>query len=481
MYNHKTKIICTIGPASESPEIIKSLILGGMDVARINFSHGTHKTNLNAAQNVKNLREELNRPVALLMDTKGPEIRTMTLPEGGVELSAGQRFTLTTREVEGTNEIVSVSYAGLPVCVSRGTRILLDDGLIELVVDQKSQTDVETRVMNSGFLGNRKSVNLPGITTDMPYMDAKDMIDLRCAYDNDFDFVALSFVRSAQDVISVREYLSSIGPSRMELIAKIENEEGVRNAAEIISEADGLMVARGDLGVEIPMEEIPMVQKQLIKLCRTAGKKVITATQMLESMVQNPRPTRAEVTDIANAIYDGTCAIMLSGETSAGRYPVESLETMVKIAEKTERSINYKKRFSSFVGDFGQNITTAIGHATCTTAHDLGAEAIVAVTLKGDTARMVSRFKPQTKIVGVTPLEKTYMQLSLCWGVTPLLTEYIESQEELFQDAVTKTQQANLARDGDLIIITGSAHARSGITNALQVHVLDAPTCQFAT
>jgi len=443
-----------------------------MDVARINFSHGSPQQNLEKAETIKRVREELGRPVALLLDTKGPEIRITTLERKSEELFAGQLFTLTVRQVAGTNEMVSVTFDGLPSRVEVGTRILLDDGLIELEVEQVTQTDIVCRVLNGGVLGERKSVNLPGIVTNMCYMDDKDRADIKFAFDHDFDYIALSFVRSASDVAMVKNYLSELGNSRLGLIAKIENAEGVRNADEILREVDGIMVARGDLGVEIPFEDIPIVQKSLINRCCSAGKKVITATQMLESMIRNPRPTRAEVTDIANAIYDGTSAIMLSGETATGKYPVESLETMVRIAKKTEASIRYKKQLDNCTGDFGKNITTAICHATCTSAHDLGAVAIVAVTLNGVTANMVSRFRPNVQIAAVTPLVKTYMQLALCWGVTPLLTEYKESPEELFRDAAAKVSQAGIAGDGDLIVITGSSHTHTGFTNALQVHIL---------
>ena len=474
MYIRRTKIVCTIGPASESPEILRQLITGGMNVARINFSHGSHESHLVLTENIKKLRGELGVPVGLLADTKGPEIRVKKFAESPVTLTAGERFTLTTREVDGSNEIVSVTYSDLPKILVQGNKILLDDGLIELQVEDITATDIGCRILNGGPLSNRKSINLPGINTNMPYMDEQDMLDIKFAYDNDFDFLALSFVRSAKDLILVKNYLDTLGPNRLDLIAKIENAEGVDNIDEIIRESNGIMIARGDLGVEIPFEELPSIQKLLIKKSYTAGKRVITATQMLDSMMRNPRPTRAEVTDIANAIYDGTSAIMLSGETAAGKYPLESLKTMRKVAEQTEKSINYKQRFEESPPVIvGKNITNAISHATCSTAHDLGAAAIVTVTRNGSTARMISRFRPATPIVASTPSEKTYLQLTLNWGITPLLTEFVDSPDSLFKIAAEQTMQAGIAKEGDLIVITGSASfSASSITNSLQVHVL---------
>jgi len=472
MYLRKTKIVCTIGPASENPDMLKKMIDGGMNVARLNFSHGSHENHFILAEHIKRMRAELDCPVGLLADTKGPEIRIKKFRESPVKLTGGDTFTLTTRQVEGDETIVSVTYNDLPKVIARGDRLLLDDGLIELVAEEITCTDITCRVLNGGLLFDKKSVNLPGIKTNMPYMDEQDKADIKFAYDNDFDFVALSFVRTAKDIIQVKNYLEELGPSRLELIAKIENAEGVDNIDSIIREADGIMVARGDLGVEIPFEELPAIQKMLISKCYTAGKKVITATQMLESMVRNPRPTRAEVTDIANAIYDGTSAIMLSGETAAGKYPLESLETMQKIAEQTEKSIDYTQRFLIHEDGVGKNITNAISHATCATAHDLGAVAIVAVTRNGSAGRMISRFRPQTPIVVSTPLAKTYMQMALCWGVIPLLSEFMDSPDALFKSAADQVMQSGIAKDGDLIVITGSSSSVSNITNSLQVLVL---------
>ncbi len=473
MYIRKTKVVCTIGPASSPPEVMRALILGGMNVARINFSHGTQEEHLTRVTDLKKLRSELDKPVALLADTKGPEIRIKTFKEGSVKLDAGQSFTITTKEVEGTDKIVSVSYNNFPKVVKKGARIMIDDGLIELRAEAVNDTDVICNVVNGGFLSDRKSINLPGTKTNMPYMDESDKIDIKFAYDNDFDYIALSFVRSPDDVIMIKEYLAQFGPARCELIAKIESREGVENIDAILREADGIMVARGDLGVEIPFEELPPIQKMLIKKCYTAGKKVITATQMLESMTYNPRPTRAEVSDIANAIFDGTGAIMLSGETAAGKYPVESLTTMVKIAEQTEKSIDFRERSEAIKSGMSVNITNAISHAACTTAYDLGAAAIAAVTLNGNTARMVSRFRPATVIAAITPHKKTYMQMALCWGVVPILSEMLHSSDEIFKAAAELTKKSGLAKEGDLIVITGSSSAESNITNALQVYIID--------
>jgi pyruvate kinase len=453
--------------------MLRKLILGGMNVARMNFSHGTHEGHLQVANAVKQLRAELDRPVALLLDTRGPEIRTGVFEAGKVELRPGQVFTLTTEAVEGTPERVSVTYADLPAHVGKGTRILIDDGLIELRAEKVTDTEISCRVINGGILGSRKGVNLPGIDTHMPYMDEKDKQDLRFAYENDCDFIALSFVRSAQDVRMVKEFLAELGPPRSELIAKIENAEGVENADAIIREADGLMVARGDLGIEIPFEELPEIQKRLIKRCYTAGKKVITATQMLESMIHNPRPTRAEVTDIANAIHDGTSAIMLSGETATGKYPAECLEAMNKIAVQTEKSIDYKEQFTHYVADSGHNITNAISRATVASAHDLGATAIVAMSIGGKTARMISRFRPEPPIVSVSPLAKTVWLMAMSWGVIPLLGESKETPDENMKDAIARVKDAGLAGICDLLVISGSTSPEIKFTNSIQVHVIE--------
>lgn len=468
----KTKIVCTIGPASEQAETLRQLILAGMNVARLNFSHGSHEEHGKRVENIKQLREELKLPVALLLDTRGPEIRIRSFRDGKVTLTEGQTFTLTSREVEGDAEIVSITFPQLVEQAKKGQIILLDDGLIELQTESVTDTDIVCSVKNGGELSGNKGVNLPGLSVNMPFLNSRDKLDLEFAYDNDFDFVALSFVRSATDVLEARHYLSRLGKNDIELIAKIENAEGVDNIDDIIRVSNGIMVARGDMGVEIPFEELPHIQKTLISKCYTAGKKVITATQMLESMVRNPRPTRAEITDVANAIYDGTSAIMLSGETASGKYPLEALRTMVKIALETERNINYEMTFAALKPNLNNNVTNAISHATCTTAQDLGAEAIIAVTRGGSTARMISRFRPKTSIIAITPNQRTYRQLALSWGVTPILNTYKETPEELFSDAAALVSGAGLAKDGDLIVITGSSSIAANATNTLQVHII---------
>ncbi len=469
----KTKIVCTIGPACESEEMLREMILAGMNVARINFSHGSHEEHLVKINRIKKLRTELGRPVALLLDTKGPEIRTKKLENKTVSLVTGQDFVLTNKDIVGNDQKVSITFAALPEYVKAGTTILLDDGLIELSVKSVTASDIVCTVKNDGVLGENKGMNLPGTHINMPFLNDRDKNDILFGIANNFDFIALSFVRSAQDVLEARHFIERQGPSTIELIAKIENSQGVENIHSIINTSNGIMVARGDMGVEIPFEELPHIQKTIIRACFTSGKKVITATQMLESMIQKPRPTRAEITDVANAIYDGTSAIMLSGETASGKYPLDALKTMVKIAEKTESNINYNiqgNRYSQL--SLINNITNAISHATCTTAQDLNAAAIVAVTRSGASARMISRFRPLTPIIAVTPTASTYHQLSLSWGVYPVMNEYQENALELFKDALDKVISNGYVKNGDLIVITGSSEQHVGTTNTLQVHVI---------
>ncbi|MCL2407360.1 MAG: pyruvate kinase [Defluviitaleaceae bacterium] len=467
----KTKIVCTIGPASQSPDMLREMINAGMNVARLNFSHGTHEDHLEVINNIKQIRKEMGQPVAILLDTKGPEIRLKTFEDGIIELHAGDEFTLTTRDVPGTRSIVAVSYEHLPRNVQPGTLIMVDDGLIELKAVTVTNTDIICAVVVGGELSNRKGVNLPGVSVDMPFISEKDKADLRFAYEHDVDYIALSFVRSAEDVLQTKSYLASFGLPRSQLISKIENAEGVNNIDEIIRESDGIMVARGDMGVEIPFEDLPKIQKDLIQKCYSAGKRVITATQMLESMIKSPRPTRAEITDIANAIHDGTSAIMLSGETAKGDYPILCIQTMVKIAEATEASINYKARFSS-LKKYDTNITNAISYATCSVAHDLDAVAILALTANGTAARLISRYRPASKIIAVTPNEKTYYQMALSWGVTPVLGELHHSPETMRKAAIDKILAKKLAKEGELIVITGSSTSLAAVTNTLQVEVL---------
>ena len=468
----KTKIVCTIGPASESLETMRQMILAGMNVARLNFSHGSHEEHKIRVDRLKALREELNVPLAIMLDTKGPEIRIGRFKDGGVTLKEGDTFTLTTSPREGDQDGAFINYDKLPQYVKPGNIIMLDDGLIGLTVLSVDGGNIVCRVENSGPLSSSKSVNLPGVDIDMPYLSDQDRADIVFAVENELDYIALSFVRSAQDVMDVKRFLAQQGESGIELIAKIENRSGIAHIGEIIRLSAGIMVARGDMGVEIPFEELPHIQKQLITRCYSAGKRVITATQMLESMVRNARPTRAEITDVANAIYDGTSALMLSGETANGKYPVETIRTMAKIAERTEEFIDYRGLFNAAQPNLDKSVINAISHATCTTAHDLNAAAIVTVTRTGSTARMVSRFRPATPIVAITPNPRTYRQLALSWGVTPLMNDYKVSSRELFLDAAKKVQEASLAHDGDIIVVTGSSDRVGEITNTLQIHVL---------
>ncbi|MBR2988411.1 MAG: pyruvate kinase, partial [Clostridia bacterium] len=416
----KTKIVCTLGPATDDYSTLKKLIRAGMSVARLNMSHGTHEEHTKRMDMVKKARKELGLPVAILLDTRGPEIRIKTFENGKIELNEGDNFTLTTNEVEGNDKQVSVTYADMPKHLKKGDTVLLNDGMIELTVDGVTESDVHCSVINGGELTNRKSINLPGIEIDMPYLSDADRVDIEFAVKSDADYIALSFVRSADDVRQVRNLLALTGGENIQLISKIENRQGVNNANDILALSDGIMVARGDMGVEIPFEELPYIQKELIKTCYRNGKKVITATQMLESMIHNPRPTRAEISDVANAIYDGTSAIMLSGETAVGKYPVEAVKTMAKIAQKTEGSINYKTRFERHEQPI-TNITDAVSHSTCAAAFDLGAKAIITVSQSGYTARKVSRFRPECVIIAATTSHKVYNQLALNWGVLPTL------------------------------------------------------------
>ena len=470
----KTKIVCTIGPASDSEEMLEKMMLAGMNVARLNFSHGIHEEHKVKIDRIKALREKLGLPVAILLDTKGPEIRTGKLEEGSVALVAGNEVVLTTEEIAGNDKRISVSYKNLPRNLKKGNTLMLDDGLIELVVNDVTETEITCGIVAGETLKNSKSLNVPGVAIDMPYMSETDKADILFGIENDVDFIALSFVRTPQDIKDVRWFLQSHNSYNIELISKIENTEGVKNIDEIINISDGIMVARGDMGVEIPFEELPHIQKDIITKCYTSGKKVITATQMLESMQKHPRPTRAEITDVANAIYDGTSAIMLSGETASGEYPLKSLETMSKIAEKTESNLDYKTlRQKTWTAEkTNVSITDAICDGTCKAAHDLGAAAIVAVTLSGQSARMMSKFRPEIPIIAFTPKEKTYYQLSLSWGVAPLINEYIENTHELFNDVVKKVGEHKYANNGDIIVVTGSTQYSSGTTNTLQAYIV---------
>ena len=472
----KTKIICTLGPATDNPDVLRKIMLSGMDVARVNFSHQTHPEHLERIKILKQMRDELHIPIALLADTKGPEIRLGKLEPNKVTLKAGQPFVLTTADLVGNDQRASISFDGLPQDVSRGSTILIDDGLIELQVESVSDSEISCRVINGGPISSNKGINVPGADLSMPYISGRDRADIRFAVENDFDFIAASFTRTAQDIVLIREELDRLGCKNMRIIAKIENTQGVANIDEILNVVDGIMVARGDLGVEIPLEEVPVIQKKLIKKAYKEGKQVITATQMLESMMHNPRPTRAEATDIANAIYDGTSAIMLSGETAAGQYPVEAVKTMARIACRTERDIDYKKRFRERMEIDLCSVTNAISHATCAAAHDLSAAAIITVTKSGMTARMISKFRPDCPIIGCSTAEKVVRQMNLSWGVSSLLMEEKDNTDDLFAHAADVAQAAGLIRDGDLVVITaGVPLGVSGTTNMLKVHVVGEP------
>lgn len=469
----KTKIICTLGPATDDENVLKSMMTAGMNVARLNFSHSDHLQHKARVDTLKRLRDELHMPIALIADTKGPEIRIGKFKAKTVTLQEGQIFTLTTHECIGDEKMVSISFADLPRDVSIGTRILIADGLIEMEVIRRTDTDITCSVINGGEISSNKSINVPGVNLSIPFISSQDRADFRFAVENDFDYIAASFTRTADSILQIREELKRLNCHDMRIIAKIENAEGVANIDSILQVADGIMVARGDLGVEIPLEDIPVIQKKLIKKAYSTGKQVITATQMLESMIHNPRPTRAETTDIANAIYDGTSAIMLSGETAAGQYPVEAVETMARIAERTERDIDYKKRFRMRDDDDLCNVTNAISHATCSAAHDLSAAAIITVTKSGTTARMISKYRPACTIIGCSTEPKIVRQMNLSWGVQPLLVKEKQNTDVLFSHAVEISVCAGIIHEGDLVVITaGVPLGVSGTTNMMKVQVV---------
>ena len=465
----KTKIVCTLGPATDKEGTLRDMIRAGMNVARFNFSHGDHPSHKARLDALKAAREELGCPVAALLDTKGPEIRLKNFKEGKVELKSGSEFTLTTREVEGDETICSVTYKNLPRDVKRGNTILLDDGLVSLKVLEVTTTDIKCKVENDGPMKNNKGVNIPGVRLSMPYMSERDREDIRFGVEQGFDFIAASFVRCAADVREIRALLDSMD-SRIRIIAKIENQDGVSNLPEILSVADGIMVARGDLGVEIDFTEIPGIQKEIISQCVAAGKPVITATQMLDSMANNPRPTRAEITDVANAIYDGTSAVMLSGETAAGKYPVETVRTMNDIALRTESKIEYgKQKVKSSTRRM--SVTSATAHAACTTAEDIGATAILTVSQRGITAQMVSRFRPTTNVIALLLDEQVQRQMNLYWGVEPLIMPYANSTDELIEVAVTTALQAGVIHEGEMVVVTaGVPVGVAGTTNMIRIH-----------
>lgn len=468
----KTKIICTLGPASESEEVIRELMLAGMNVARLNFSHGTHEEQRGKLERVKKVREELGLPVALLLDTKGPEIRTGEFEKGKVELKKGQTFVLTTEDVLGNEGKVSITYKNLVKDVQEGDSILIDDGLIGLKVVKVTEKEIICSVENGGTVSNKKGINVPGVELKMPFISKKDKDDILFAVKEGFDYIAASFTRTADDILEIRRILEENNCNFIKIIAKVENDQGIKNVDEILRVADGVMIARGDMGVEIPLEEVPSIQKKLIRKAFETGKPIITATQMLDSMMKNPRPTRAETSDVANAIYQGTSAIMLSGETASGQYPVEALKTMVKIALRTEADIDYDERFKRRSIEDRTDITNAVSHATCTTAVDLHASAIITVTKSGRTVGMVAKHHPGCMIIGCCMDDYVCRQLNLYWGVQPLLLPKEEDADALFNSAVAAAEEAGLVSRGDLTVLTaGVPLGVTGTTNLIKVQV----------
>ena len=472
----KTKIVCTLGPSTDDENVLRELMKAGMDVARFNFSHGTHEEQGKRLEAVKRLRRELHLPIAAMLDTKGPEIRIGTFAQGAVELKENQSFTLTSREIQGDEKQVSITYKNLVKDVKPGDHILIDDGLIDMEVEIITKTDITCRVINGGRISNRKGINVPNVELRMPFISKKDYDDIVFGIEQDFDFIAASFTRTADDILQIRKILEEHGCNTINIIAKIENQQGVDNLDEILKVADGIMVARGDMGVEIPLEDVPVIQKDMINRACREGKQVITATQMLDSMIKNPRPTRAEATDVANAIYDGTSAIMLSGETAAGKYPLEAVKTMVRIAKRTEADIDFRAalRAKSRLGDPG--ITNAISHATCTTADDLDAAAIITVTKSGVTAKMISRYRPPCPIIGCTTYKNVCRQMNLCWGIVPLLIEEQEDSDALFAHAVQSALQAGFVDEGDTVVLTaGVPLGIPGKTNMIKASIVGEP------
>ena len=468
----KTKIVCTLGPSCSDEATVTAMCKAGMNVARLNFSHNTHEDHKQRIELIKKVREKLGIPIAIMLDTKGPEYRIKTFKDGKITLKEGDSFTFTADDIEGDEKRVSINYKGLPHDMHKGDRILLNNGLMAFEVVSTTETDVNCVVTVGGVLSDRKSMSFPNKTLKQKYLSEQDKQDIAFGIKEGVDFIACSFVSCRQDLVDIKNYLKEIGAQEVELIAKIENRSGVDNIEEISEECAGIMVARGDMGVEIPFEELPAIQKKLITKCRMLGKRVITATEMLESMITNARPTRAEISDVANAVYDGTSAIMLSGETAAGKYPVLAVETMARIAENTEKNIHYKKRF--LTADFKiKNTVDAISHATCGMAIDIDAKAIAVCSLSGMTARMVSRFRPPVDIVGLTTDEKTWRKLALSWGVIPVMCENYPSTDVLFYNAQKLTKQTLGLSEGDKIVITGGVtNGKSGNTNLIKVETI---------
>ncbi len=467
-----TKIVCTIGPASENLEILKQMIEAGMTVARLNFSHGSHEEHAKRIELIRQAAKETGRQIAIMLDTKGPEIRTGLIEGDKITLKNGDNIILTIEEIIGTKEKISVSYKGLTKDVKEGTRILLDDGLIELVVKKIEGNDVYCEVQNGGDLSSRKGVNIPGVHVNLPAITEKDISDILFGIEQDVDFIAASFIRTASDVLEIRKILEEHNAD-IHIISKIENQAGVNNIDEILSVSDGIMVARGDLGVEIPSEEVPLVQKTLIEKCNRIGKPVITATQMLDSMIRNPRPTRAEANDVANAIFDGSDAVMLSGETAAGKYPIEAVKTMAKIAERTETALKYEEILGKKEMLPQRTVTDSISYASCNIALELGASAIITPTASGFTAKMVSKYKPKSKIIAATPSPKVARKMCLVWAVYPVLVNQTYGTDEMITEGVKRSLEAGLISLGDLVVVTaGVPVGVPGTTNLLKVHIV---------
>ena len=470
----KTKIVCTIGPASDSEETLRELFKAGLNVCRLNFSHGTHEDHQVRIDRIKKVREELNLPIAIMLDTKGPEIRVKKFANNSVRLTRGQQFTLTTRDIAGNETICSVTYKNLAKEIHPQDRILIDDGLIELRVEQVTDdTDILCTVLTEGVVSNNKGINIPGVKIRLPFLSPQDIEDLKFGVKNKIDFIASSFTRGPADVLSIRKVLEEENGNNINIIAKIENQEGVDSIDKILEVADGIMVARGDLGIEIPPEQIPLVQKMIIKKTLQASKAVITATQMLESMTHNPRPTRAEVTDVANAIFDGTSAIMLSGETAAGKYPVETVKMMNSIAVTAEASLNYEKILREAAREHSLTITNAIAHATCSMAMEMNAQVIVTATSSGETPKALSKYKPKVPVVAVTPSQETARRLSLNWGVYPILAPHFKSTDEMFETCIDVAKEAGFVQEGELAVLTaGVPIGLAGSTNLLKVETV---------
>ena len=470
----KTKIVCTLGPATDDENILRKMIEEGMNVARFNFSHGNHEEQMERLSSFRKIRKEVGQPIAALLDTRGPEIRLGKFVDGGTQLVNDQFFILTPEEIEGDNNRATVSYQTLCEDISEGCRILLDDGKIDMVVTEICGADIKCQVLNGGYISNRKGVNIPGVRLSLPYISSQDHDDILFGIKNDFDFVAASFARTASDILEIRSLLDQNDGKDIKIIAKIENQEGLDNIEEILSLSNGIMIARGDMGVEIDFTEIPIIQKELISRCYTSGRPAITATQMLDSMMSNPRPTRAEITDVANAVYDGTSAIMLSGETAAGEYPIESLQTMVAIAKRTEAAISYDARFTKSTTHTEQlTVPAAVASATISTAMDIRAKAIITVTKSGETARLVSKNRPSIPVFACVTTEKVYQQLSLSWGITPILMKNANNTDDLIKFSVEVTQKAGYIKEGDLVVITaGVPVGVPGTTNMIETHIV---------